>query len=123
MATIALSPSASTRTRRHPGRVNPTHRSAPIRLTRRGRLAVFAAAVVTAASFMTFVGDFAGASSAGGEAATGSYVVGPGDSLWAIAQEVAPAGDTRETVERIKDLNGMRSAVVFAGQELVIPLG
>jgi hypothetical protein len=36
---------------------------------------------------------------------------------------VAPAGDTRETVERIKDLNGMRSAVVFAGQELVIPLG
>lgn len=122
MATIALSPIPRSSVRRHSGVARRSQRHSAIRLTRRGRVVVFAAAAVTAAGFMTFVSDLAGASSAGGEAATGSYVVAPTDSLWSIAQEVAPGADARETVERIKDLNGMRSAVVFTGQELVVPL-
>lgn len=122
MATIALGPISRSGIRRSTGRNQGIQRHSTVRLTRRGRVVVFAAVAVSAAGFMTFVGDLAGASSAGGEAATGSYVVSPADSLWSIAQEVAPSADARETVERIKDLNGMRSAVVFTGQELVVPL-
>lgn len=122
MATIALNPISHGTARSRTGADRGSQRRSTIRLTRRGRAVVFVAAAATAASFMTFVGDLAGASSAGGEAATGSYVVAPTDSLWSIAQEVAPGADARETVERIKDLNGMRSAVVFTGQELVVPL-
>jgi len=122
MATIALSPVSTSNIRRNVGGNQRIQRHSSVRLTRRGRVVVFAAAVVTAAGFMTFVGDLAGASSAGGAAATSAYVVTPSDSLWSIAQQVAPGADVRETVERIKDLNGMRSAVVYAGQELVVPL-
>lgn len=122
MATVAVSPISSTSFRPRNVGVKTSQPHSAIRLTRRGRVVVFASAVVMAAGFMTFVGDLAGASNTGGEAATGSYVVAPTDSLWSIAQQVAPGADTRETVERIKDLNGMRSAVVFTGQELVVPL-
>lgn len=123
MATIAVSPVSGRSTLRREDRGNSTQRHAPIRLTRRGRVVVFAATVMMAAGFMTFVGDLAGAASAGGEVGTGSYVVAPSDSLWKIAQVVAPNADARETVERIKDLNGLPSAVIFTGQELVVPLG
>jgi len=71
------------------------------------------------------VATFAGqAATASGEANTGGtaiHVVKPGESLWAIATDVSPGADPRETVARIMDLNGMGSAVVSAGRALVIP--
>lgn len=54
--------------------------------------------------------------------ATSVVVVQAGDSLWSIAQEVAPAADPRETIARIRDLNGMRSATVIPGQSVVVPI-
>jgi Tfp pilus assembly protein FimV len=44
------------------------------------------------------------------------YVVQPGDTLWSIACELAPAGDIRAEVDRLQDLNG--SAALQAGQRL-----
>ncbi len=54
--------------------------------------------------------------------ATSVVVVQAGDSLWSIAQDVAPAADPRETIARIRDLNGMRNATVIPGQSVVVPL-
>jgi len=44
------------------------------------------------------------------------YVVQPGDTLWSIAHELDPAGDPRETVDRLVELNG--SAALQPGQRL-----
>ena len=44
------------------------------------------------------------------------YVVQPGDTLWSIARELAPAGDVRAEVDRLADLNG--TAALQPGQRL-----
>jgi LysM repeat protein len=54
--------------------------------------------------------------------ATGRVVVQPGESLWQLAQELAPQADPRSTVLRIRDLNHLSSDRVEAGQALVVPI-
>jgi len=44
------------------------------------------------------------------------YVVQPGDTLWSIARELAPAGDIRAEVDRLQDLNG--TAALQVGQRV-----
>ena len=44
------------------------------------------------------------------------YVVQPGDTIWSIAHDLDPSGDTRATVDRIVALNG--SAALEPGQRL-----
>jgi LysM repeat protein len=52
-----------------------------------------------------------------------SYVtVAPGETLWAIANEVAPDDDPRDTVQRILDLNALESSGVQAGQRIAVPV-
>ena len=55
-------------------------------------------------------------------AAVGEPVtVRPGETLWQIAERVAPGSDPRETVRRILDLNGLQTAEVQAGTALRLP--
>jgi hypothetical protein len=93
----------------------------PVRLTRRGRLALTLSFIALAAGLVTAAGQGAGASDDPMVSATDIYVVKPGQSLWAIAHAVSPGTDPRETVARIMDLNGMGSASVSAGRALVVP--
>lgn len=44
------------------------------------------------------------------------YVVQPGDTIWSIAHELAPSGDTRALVDRLVSLNG--GATLEPGQRL-----
>ena len=53
--------------------------------------------------------------------ATSVVVVQPGESLWGIAQQVAPGADPREVVTSIRELNGLGDAPVVPGQSLVVP--
>ena len=48
-----------------------------------------------------------------------THVVQPGDSMWSVANEVAPAGEAAAYVERLVEVNG--SASVAPGQVLVLP--
>lgn len=48
-------------------------------------------------------------------------VVQPGDTLWAIAQRVAPGQDPRPVIDRIRELNALPSAELQAGQQLLLP--
>lgn len=48
-----------------------------------------------------------------------THVVAPGESMWSIASEVAPAGEAATYVERLVAANG--GASVTPGQTLVLP--
>jgi LysM repeat protein len=97
-------------------------RSAGVRLTARGRavLLVLVALVSFAAVLLGAVSVSAGGS-APSAAVTERVVVQPGQTLWEFAEQVAPSADPRETVRRIKDLNGLEGSVVVPGQALVVP--
>ncbi|NNF54576.1 MAG: LysM peptidoglycan-binding domain-containing protein [Acidimicrobiales bacterium] len=49
------------------------------------------------------------------------WTVQPGETLWGIAQSVAPAADRREVVQILTEANGGSS--IWAGQQIVIPAG
>jgi nucleoid-associated protein YgaU len=54
-------------------------------------------------------------------AAAQRYVVGPGDTLWAVATRVAPGSDPRRVVDVIARENQVEGARIVPGQVLVIP--
>ena len=94
----------------------------PVRLTRRGRAVVLMALVA-----LVFLGAsvFGRATSRAGTEdvgpATRAITVQAGETLWGIAVEVAPETDPRATIERLRELNGLGTDVVQAGQRLVVP--
>lgn len=52
-----------------------------------------------------------------------SVAVANGDSLWSIAQRhKSEREDTRDFIERIKEINAMQTSEIFDGQELKIPV-
>lgn len=90
----------------------------------RGRIVLFAATILTLVGLVVTFGQLAGASDTSGPQSTAvTMTVESGDSLWAIAIVVAPSIDPRETVERIRELNGLRDSVIVPGQQLIVPQG
>jgi LysM repeat protein len=45
----------------------------------------------------------------------------PGDSLWSIAEEVAPTADPRDVIGDITRLNMLDGGAIQVGDELAIP--
>ena len=53
---------------------------------------------------------------------TTTITVHTGDSLWEIAEDHAPAGmDTATAIRWIEQTNGLDSALIMAGQLLIVP--
>jgi LysM repeat protein len=120
MSTLAMNtPFTHTRAARRPVQ-QPAH----VRLTRRGRAF---AVLVLLLLVMTVLTVFGSRSAATGEAGvpvvTRTVEVGPGDTLWGIAAEVAEPGKVREAVHQIKELNAMTDTGVAVGQEIAVPVG
>ena len=101
----------------------------PVRLTRRGRLVVTAAAVlIVGAVCMALAGV---AQATGHSAATAAHaregvtkvLVRPGQNLWSLAEKYAPNADTRLVIQEILQLNSMSSDQVQPGQVLWVPRG
>ena len=92
----------------------------PVRLTRRGRLAVtllvLAAALVIAGIARHSVGQPADRA-----ATPGSVVVAPGDTLWEVAVRADPQADPQVTVARIVELNDLSGGELRPGQRLRLP--
>jgi len=97
-----------------------------IELNRRGRLArtlvVLSLAIVMLATF----GFSAGAGNSDQMSPTSeafiTVTVGPGESLWSLAGQIAVDGDKRSLVDEIISINSLPTADVRVGQELRIPL-
>ncbi|MGO1234955.1 MAG: LysM peptidoglycan-binding domain-containing protein [Microbacterium gubbeenense] len=97
-----------------------------LRLTTRGRrvLAALAALpVIAGIAIGTFAGGAAlGSNDAGAPSGTfQSVTVMPGDSLWGIAERVAPEADPRDVVSEIISLNVLSNSAVDAGDRIAIP--
>ena len=94
-----------------------------VRLTRRGRLAVFLTSllVVLSAAFV-LAGGAVGTGEAGQPVPTEIVQVAPGDTLWGIASEIATDGDVRAVMNEIERLNALESTGVSAGQKLRVPV-
>jgi len=100
-------------------------RAPRLRLTARGRAAFTTLAAAPLVALALFVGLGGGDAVASQDApgATLEYVsVAPGQSLWQLAEQVAPQADPREVVADILALNQLDSADVQPGQELAIPV-
>jgi len=121
MSTVALH-SGFTRTRRPTSR--RPDRAPAVRLTRRGRVV---AVLLFLGLLLAAVTAFGPRSAATGEAGTPvqtrTVEVGPGDSLWEIAADVAPPGQVRETVHQIQELNALTGSGVAVGQTIAVPVG
>lgn len=93
--------------------------STPIRLTRRGRVVIFGSLLVLCGLAIALLAPSGNASAPIGDRPI--VVVQRDDTLWSIAERVAPGADPYATVEQIRHLNGLDDYTIYAGQELVIP--
>ncbi|WP_438353283.1 LysM peptidoglycan-binding domain-containing protein [Microbacterium sp. CJ88] len=101
-------------------------RTTRLRLTVRGRraLATIAAFPAVVALALAVIGGSSALASGDQGAPAGTFqtvTVMAGDSLWTIAQEVAPQADPREVVSAIQRLNALPSAGLTAGQRVSVP--
>lgn len=122
MTTIAINPSLVNR-----GEKTPENRHySRVRLTPRGRL-LTRLAVIASLSILLLSGFAAmtGASAGSTETAIPTpYVkvsVKPGDTLWSIAESIAPTGDRRSLVADIVEINRLTTPELQAGQKIYIP--
>jgi hypothetical protein len=96
-----------------------------LRLTARGRRVLVVLAALPLAVGIGFAAVSGGSAIASGEAvATASFetlTVMPGDTLWSIAEAVAPASDPRPVINAIERLNALGTGSLQVGQRLAIP--
>lgn len=94
-----------------------------VRITRRGRavLLVVLVALLLAAFTLGRTGDSQAATDGATRAPYATTTVHEGESLWAVAQRVAPQHDPRAVVQQIRELNNLPSASVQVGQQLLLP--
>lgn len=80
------------------------------------------AIVIVAAAALIFAPQ-AFAHDDAGPAASDTYVVGEGETLWSIAQSITPAsGDVRDTIDTVKSMNMLDSANIRPGDQLLVPI-
>lgn len=120
MSTISITPQSVL-----PVRSAFPARATRLRMTTRGRRVLVALAALPLAAGIGFAALGGGSATASGETVTTAnfetVTVLPGDTLWAIAQSVAPGVDPRDAMHKIQKLNALTGAGLQAGQQLAIP--
>ena len=104
--------------------VTPVLATGKLRLTKRGRgvLTFLAATPLVIAAFVFALNGGGATASLDGSSVPFEYVtVQSGQSLWQLAEEIAPRSDPRDVIAQLVQLNQLDTADVYAGQELAIP--
>jgi LysM repeat protein len=125
---VAMVGDGSIATLRHQraGRPGRTVRTAPLRLTRRGRVvATGVSALVIGVLSVTLATTAQATHDKPGS--VGKYLakvtVQPGDSLWSVAEAYDPDADTRLVIQQIQQLNSLSGDQVRPGEMLWVPRG
>ena len=111
-----------------PRPASPQPASAPLRLTRRGRVVVAVATALVLAALSLVIATSAQATnhpvpSPGTRQSLTQVTVRPGQNLWSVAEAADPGADTRVVIQQIIELNALTGNVVFTGQRLWVPRG
>lgn len=94
-----------------------------LRLTRRGRLVLFVLALAFVLVTAVLLSTRSVATGEGGQdVPTQVITVDTGETLWGIAAELTDNGDVRSMVDRIEQLNALETSMLYAGQELFVPV-
>lgn len=99
------------------------HITTRTRLTTRGRRVVVALIVlpiIITAFFAALSGTAAGASDVAVSDSSVYVTVGSGESLWQIAERIAPQSDPRDVIVEITNYNHLEGEIQ-AGQRIAIP--
>ncbi|BEP16423.1 hypothetical protein acdb102_47340 [Acidothermaceae bacterium B102] len=91
-----------------------------LRLTRRGRLALLATAIVLLFVAFSVGRVLSNAASGPARASTHTVVVAPGDTFWSLARAAMPHTDGRVAVDRLMSMNHS-DGTLQVGQTLVVP--
>ncbi|MFM7719024.1 MAG: LysM peptidoglycan-binding domain-containing protein [Actinomycetota bacterium] len=87
----------------------------------RRRLAVLLAVAVIAAPWLGRAREAVAGLDPVVPVARETYVVHPGDTLWEIAERLAPGEDPRILVDAIAEANGLDAGSLDVGRTIVIP--
>lgn len=102
-----------------------THGStSALRLTRRGRTVLVLLLAVLLLAAISLGGADTQAADVAGEGRSGpaqTVTVQPGESLWSVAQRIAPDNDPREVIAQIRRLNDLEGSSLQVGQLLLLP--
>jgi hypothetical protein len=117
MATISPAPA-------HPvyRPTQPSIQRNSVRLTARGRLVAFLASLLALAALVVWTGQMVAATGGTGSGEPVAVVVGGGDTLWGIAQDIAPDQDPRSVVQQIRILNDLGTRSIVPGQSILVPV-
>ncbi|WP_374947684.1 LysM peptidoglycan-binding domain-containing protein [Agreia sp.] len=106
----------------------PASHAVRLRITHRGRVVLASlvslplVAGVVALALFGANSAVAGGSGASAAVETFDYVtVQAGETLWGLAEEIAPSADPRDVIADIVNLNQLPSADVQPGQRLAVP--
>jgi Tfp pilus assembly protein FimV len=110
-----------TRSMTSPASSSPARPSVPLRLTRRGRIVLTFVMMVGLVVTGFTLGRGSSQAVGHNHQPRHTVTVQAGDTLWSVAQRVAPHTDTREVVAEIQSLNRIPGAVVVPGERLVVP--
>jgi len=96
----------------------------PVRLTRRGRLAMFISTVLMLGVLGIVLGSTIVATDEPGTPVPATMVtVTPGQTIWDLAAKANPTGDIQVTVDDIMKLNSMATgSSLQAGDTIAVPL-
>lgn len=93
-----------------------------VRLTRLGRLVVSLSLFATACVGVAAVGGPALSTGEAHHSASRTVVISSGETLWDIAERIAPGEDPRAVIDDIVDLNALSDAgAVRVGQQIEVP--
>jgi len=98
--------------------------SRPVRLTRRGRLAMVISTLLMLGVLGVILGSTTVATDEPGAPVPATMVtINPGQTLWDIAAKANPTGDIQVTVDDIMKLNSMATgSSLHAGDTIAVPL-
>lgn len=126
MSTTALNRPAALSTMARSTAPAPTAivRSSRLRITARGRavLTTIVVAPLVAIALAFALNGGAATATSGSSTADFDYVtVEPGQSLWELAESIAPGADPRDVISDVMRLNSLSGSTVHPGERLAIP--